>query len=503
MGQYAILCRSTGEIRMKVVLAGYNVDAEILRDLKDRARWEADNVTPETLSAAYARISRDPRDIEQLRAESRTATDKARKSNETIIFGLGHASVAEHAVFNLDIIGVSRLAAEAVQQFRLAAYTEKSQRYITLDGDFVTPPGIIATGLGREFHAAVAFQNETYRTLYRALREHLFKKHAHRLAEKNGERTVDGWAKEDARYVVSLATATQFGMTVNARELEHLLRRLRADRRSEVRALAEALYREVAALSPSIIKYTRPTPYDSERPETIRRQVTIAQGLGFASDVPVRLVTHDPDPDGRLCAAILFAYGGGPYEAAVARVATMPPEERRELIRLSLAHRACWDKVDRAFETVSFTFELVVSATNYAQLKRHRMTTQIVQDYDLGLGVTMPPNIVEIGREKEFSAAVERSEELYRTLAERVPEEKDYILTNAHRRRVLLVLNARELYHFSALREDEHAQWDIRETARRMREEAEKVAPFTLMMLCGKSDFERRRDTIFEGENNS
>ncbi len=485
---------------MKVVLAGYNVDAEIVRELRERAHWEADNVTPETLSAAYARISRDPRDIGELRAESRTATDKARKSNETIIFGLGHASVAEHAVFNLDIVGVSRLAAEAVQQFRLVAYTEKSQRYITLDGDFVTPPGVVAAGLEKEFHATVAFQNEIYRKLYAALREHLFKKHASLLAAKNGERTVDGWAKEDARYVVSLATATQFGMTANARELEHLLRRLRADRRAEVRALAEAIYREVAALSPSIIKYTQPTRYDTERPETIRRRMSERGCQTNGPIAPVRLVAHDLDPDGRLCAALLFSYGGGSYEAALARAEAMPLEERRELIRVSLAHRACWDKVDRVFEAVPFTFELIVSATNYAQLKRHRMTTQIVQDYDLSLGVTVPPNIGEIGKERDFSAAIERSEALYRVLAEKAPAEKDYILPNAHRRRVLLMLNARELYHFSALREDEHAQWDIRTTARLMREAAEKVAPFTLMMLCGKSDFEKRRDAIFEGE---
>ncbi len=483
---------------MKVLLAGYNVDAEILRELKERAQWEADNVTPETLSAAYARISRDPRDIEQLRAESRTEVARARRSNETIIFGLGHASVAEHAVFNLDVIGVSRLCAEAVQQFRLAAYTEKSQRYITLDGDFVMPPGIAAAGLEQEFRETVAFQNEIYQNLYRTLRKHLFHRHAALIAtKKHGERTVDGWAKEDARYVVSLATKTQFGMTVNARELEHLLRRLRADRRGEVRELAEALYRAVAAFSPSIIKYTEPTAYDTLRVEEIRRRAAARCPTDTGEPAPVRLIAYDPDPDRSLCAVLLFAYGEGSYEEAVQRATALSEVERRELVKSALAYRACWDRVDRVFETVSFTFELVVSATNYAQLKRHRMTTPIVQDYDLSLGVTVPPRILEIGKEREFRAAISRSEACCRLIAERVPEEKSYILTNAHRRRVLLKMNARELYHFSALREDEHAQWDIRETAYRMREAAEQVAPFTFMMLCGKSGFETRRGEVF------
>ena len=56
---------------MKVVLAGYNIDAQIIEELKKRASWSEDNVTPETLSAAYARISRDPADIGSLRQKSR------------------------------------------------------------------------------------------------------------------------------------------------------------------------------------------------------------------------------------------------------------------------------------------------------------------------------------------------------------------------------------------------------------------------------------------------
>ena len=82
---------------------------------------------------------------------ARDEVDAARRSNETIIFGLGHASVAEHAVFNLDILGVSRLAIEEIERMRLCSYTEKSQRYILLDEDFVVPEEIVDAGLGDAF----------------------------------------------------------------------------------------------------------------------------------------------------------------------------------------------------------------------------------------------------------------------------------------------------------------------------------------------------------------
>jgi len=41
---------------MKVILAGYNIDSTVIEELK-RANPFRDDITPETLSASYARIS--------------------------------------------------------------------------------------------------------------------------------------------------------------------------------------------------------------------------------------------------------------------------------------------------------------------------------------------------------------------------------------------------------------------------------------------------------------
>ena len=197
---------------MNVTLAGYNIDSSIIEELKNRAGWTEDNVTPETLSAAYARISRDPADIGELRKISRTEVAKSRKSNETIIFGLGHSSVAEHAVFNFDIVGLSRLATEEVQKFRLASFTEKSQRYITLDGDFVMPQELEGTKYAEKFAEMIKLQNDAYFTLFEALKEDLFAKNADKIKTKRDKIDLETKAKEDARYIVGLATKSQFGM---------------------------------------------------------------------------------------------------------------------------------------------------------------------------------------------------------------------------------------------------------------------------------------------------
>ena len=105
---------------MKIILAGYNLDSEVIEELK-KSSPSREDITPETLSASYARISRDPRPIDELRRVARKEVERARRSNRTIIFKMGHHSVAEHAVFNFDIIGVSRLAIEEIEKFRLCS----------------------------------------------------------------------------------------------------------------------------------------------------------------------------------------------------------------------------------------------------------------------------------------------------------------------------------------------------------------------------------------------
>ena len=125
---------------MKVILSGYNIDIDELNKLK--AGDKDVILTPETFSAAYARISRSPKPVNKLREFACKEVDKSRAVNQRVVFDMGHASVAEHAVFNFDILGISRLAVESLQKFRLNSYTEKSQRYITLNDDYVVPQEI-------------------------------------------------------------------------------------------------------------------------------------------------------------------------------------------------------------------------------------------------------------------------------------------------------------------------------------------------------------------------
>ena len=122
-----------------------------------------------------------------------------------------------------------------------------------------------------------------------------------------------------------------------------------------------------------------------------------------------------------------------------------------------------------------------------------------VQGYDPGLGVTVPPSVAEIGMERDFLDLCARTEETWEQIRRRAPAAAAYILTNAHRRRVLMRVSARELYHLARVRADGHAQWDIRETAVRMVALGRKAMPLTLLLAAGKDGFDALYARVFDG----
>ena len=487
---------------MKIILAGYNIDYDLICELKEKSAFGQD-LTPETISAAYARISRSPKPVNELRQIARAEVEKSRKSNNNIVFEMGHSSVAEHAVFNIDVIGVSRLLVEEIEKFRLCSFTEKSQRYVLFNNDFVVPDEIKQAGMTDLFTATVRMQNDYYTNLYEQLRPHVFGQNK-TLAENPANKSLlEGWAKEDARYAIALATETQLGMTINARNLELMLRRLAALPLAEAQLYSRNLYAATKDVAPSLIRYTQATDYDRLTRRNLQKQAAvIAQKyspLPETSDKAseVKLVFTTPDADLQVVASLLFSSSNLNFDKCLIQAKQMSMRDKKILLKDAFANIKLYDAVLRELENVDLQFELVVSASCFAQLKRHRMATIISQDYDPQLGVTVPAAVRKVGSQKEFMEVIEKTNDAYEQIRQKQPLVAAYVLTNAHRKRVLMKLNARELYHLSRLRTDAHAQWDIRELSEKMLRAARKVMPQTLMMACGKDSFDKLYKSIF------
>ena len=476
---------------MDIRLAGFNVDAEILKLIPSDP---AIPVTPETISAAYARISRSNHDVTQLRKRSRKEVARSRASNSKIIFEMGHHSIAEHAVFNFDIMGISRLAMEELERLRLVSYTEKSQRYVKLNGDFTVPEEITDPRLRSRFMETVAALNVFYLKACAAIETMISG------TEQTGTspQSFSEKAKEDARYGLPLATRGQLGMTINARNLEHLLRRTANSSIREVRKAGNHIFNLVRDIAPSLLLFPEPSPFELAMATDFNQAVrNISLPVEDAPGGEVTLMNPPEKGDDHILAAVFTHVHSVSFTVALEFVINLSMERKKELFRVLFREMRFFDTPPREFELPDFTFDTVVSAACYAQLKRHRMATLLPGPYLPSLGCTTPEAFVPSGIHDEFLRMIEKSESMYNELLVHFPSAAPYALTNSHRRRVIVKMNLREMYHFSRLRQDEHAQWDIRHLADRMIQEVRRHTPLGAMLICGKSDYTELYDTVF------
>ena len=141
---------------MRIILAARSINEFVIGKIERGEKFDPSELTPESAPAGFARVSRDPRSVTELREEAAKDVSAARKSNKAIFYGMGHHSIAEHGILSFDVMEVSRLAIEALELHRIGvAYTEKSQRYITLNGDYLIPKDL-PQGLSEEFNKAEA-----------------------------------------------------------------------------------------------------------------------------------------------------------------------------------------------------------------------------------------------------------------------------------------------------------------------------------------------------------
>jgi len=457
---------------VQVILAGYNVDSEVLADLT-QGKTRPD-VTPETISAAYARISRDPRPVTELRKIARQEVEKARKSNSTIVYKMGHHSIAEHAVFNFDILDVSRLALEEIEKFRLCSYTEKSQRYQKLEDDYVLPQELETTKYKDRFIETIKEQNDYY----------------HALLNKGVE-------PEDARYVTSMAARGQLGMTINARNLELLIRRFASSQLAEVRLLGQKIYEQAVRIAPSLILFTAANDFDQKTYPELKGMLKGKWERKRKVSQACELVDYSEKADLKLAAALLHSSSGISFLNCRRIVRDMKRKEREGLVKKAFQYMEFYDSTLREFEHLYLTYDLVLSSACFAQMKRHRMATITSQTYDPALGVTIPPKIRQAGEDKNFAQLMKISESLFMELMAEHPLAAQYVLTGAHRKRILLTTNVRELYHISRLREDAHAQWDIAQLTAKMTKIAGQVMPLSMLLIGGKDSYPEKYQKVF------
>ncbi len=202
----------------------------------------------------------------------------------------------------------------------------------------------------------------------------------------------------------------------------------------------------------------------------------------------VTLLKHTPEPEKLIAAAARLCYSADDIETIAEKMQRDGIENFVEKL-LDMGHMS-------PIEHICFTFGIEgVSRSLLAQITRHRIASFSVKSQryvsemhdDTTFSYVIPPRIKDLGNEhiKVFKEQMKQMQKWYNDWIEVLGTEDNkgaledarFVLPNAAETKIIMTMNARELYHFLNLRCCYRAQWEIRNLAWEMLKIVKKISP--------------------------
>ncbi len=441
------------------------------------------SLSQEQIAVTFAMTSRSPEAFDEI---SRMVSDaKAADFNERWVLNYGHSSVAEHAVLHMAVENISRLAADDVEDNRLAAYTEKSSRYQVIDsGSYYTPKELAQNpALETAYKDACVSLFSAYEQTLAASIQYLKTQNPQKTDEKGGAYNLRmrRIATDHCRFILPASTLTNVGMTINSRSMEHAVTKLLSSDLQELREIGEELKEQGKKMTPTLIKYANRNDY------IVGTRQSQKNSTKSASSKPTsaysKLVSYDANAERKVAAALLYRFSNEPYEAVKKRADEASPQALEALIDDALKTLGPHDVPVRELESVEYTFEFLLDYGAYRELKRHRMMSYIAQPATVTNGYLVPDLIEEAGLTGDFNKAMDVSQQAFDKIYRELPNVAPYVTTHAHLRRVICKMNLRECYHLFKLRTGPDAHFTLRRVMTEAMEQGRQVHPLLFKHL--------------------
>lgn len=469
----------------------------------DKDIYALKNLPPEVVSVLFAYVSRSPKSFrdnllkllkkgELLPSDTFSeATDyfasaekKARKFHEKWVVGFGHKSVAEHAVCSAALENVSILASKAIEDSRLAAFTEKSTRYQLFDKTkYLKPKKIMNSKFSNQYEETMDSLFDFYVNSMDKMIEFMKEKHPKKnsMNEKFYKSITKARACDVLRYALPASTLTNIGMTTNAREWEHTIVKLLSCPLNEVNQIGAELKKECGKILPTLLKAAEKNKYlhkTENRMHSFAREFAFKPMQGKA----VELICSDENPEAKLTASILYRYSHQSYKQALEKAMQLSEVEKERVIDKFTKGIGSMQPL-REFEHTYFTFDILVDFGAFRDIQRHRMCTQTTQLLSTEHGYSTPLEIKECGLKKEFEECMLSAKELFDSMQKKMPFEAQYCVPLAFKKRVLFTWNLRELWHFIKLRSTKAGHESYRKIAQQCYREIKQKHPLLAKYL--------------------
>jgi thymidylate synthase ThyX len=430
-------------------------------------------------------------------ALSSVMADKSGQFLKTYAIDHGHNSLREGSVVHLAVERVSQLVTRFVQRERRCSFEESSTRYIPFTAEMHwRDPDVMAAGgdVAAAYDATLAETFGLYTTATERLLTHLQKVRPLQAGEKEGPwlRTLRAEAFDAARYLLTPAISTKWGMVVDARTLAEVITELKSHALAEFRLVGERMQQEAEKALPTLLKHARPNAF-AQALQQLVPQVVRDLGLGETkrhtgpATGHTDLLAWDRDLDDRLLASLLFEHSQQPFAALLPRVKALTAGQRQELLAKVMAARGNHDAWPLAFEGAApFEFETVLDFGAFRDIGRHRKGLQQQQLLTTAHGFAVPPLMQEAGLASDYTSTLERAAERQQRLAQRFPHAAGYVTPFAFLQRVRIVFDPRQVAYFIELRSGPEGHFSYRQVALDMLAHVRRVSPLFAQFIRAK-----------------
>ena len=435
---------------------------------------DARQLSEEQMAVVFAMTSRSPEPFDEI--ATRVSEESASEFNEKWVIGYGHASVAEHAVVHVAMENISRIAADEVENNRLASYTEKSSRYQVIDqGYFHTPEEIARTALEEHYRAECNILFSTYEELIARMIVSLDRSverpaGRRRTAHALSLRRI---ATDACRNVLPASTLTNVGMTANARTLEHAISKLMSHGLAETRHLGNLIRDEARTSTPTLVKYADRNQHLERAPRAGADTGETAAPTGAGA----RITGWDPEPLVTIAASLEYTASPKDWQECLDEARNSTEEALSDKIDESLRTMGIHDRLPREFETAHITIEFTMDYGALREFRRHRMLTPLLKPLTAEIGHSTPRAIAEHGLERLYTEAMERSRLLFQKLGDAAGPASAYAVSHGHLQRATAKINLRELHHMARLRTADAAHESIREPVKAAISQSREILP--------------------------
>lgn len=365
-------------------------------------------------------------------------------------------SVSEHAVAHVAAERVSILAAKAIEDCRLGAYTEKSTRYVWMDRSaLVTDVGMSPRGLEAYTRGAYRLL-DVYQALVEEVSTEMARRHPGIDARARSARCFDM-----LRGLLPAGVGTNVGVTANGRVLTGMVSKLAGSELPECHRIAERFREHGGRIMPTFLRHSAPSAH---RMGALARVMAALKDTRPTADVllsdrtgfgprghTAKLEVQSGTSPRALARAILRDVGYADLFAGW--LAGLSDKQSLAVVSAYLSDRDRFDAPLRALETARYRFEVTCDYGAWRDLQRHRRVSATTPILSARADFAVPADLDEYGVTDRFVEAIHAALLDYEAvLSTDGPHLAQYVVPLARHVTWSTDVDLRELFHIIELR---------------------------------------------------